>query len=222
MFMPESLQVTLDFLRDLRVHNEKLWFDENRKRYDVARANFELFITDVISGFGDIEDLGGVSAKECIYRINRDIRFSRDKTPYKTHMAAVIGKGGRKSQDRSYYIQIAPGDSWLGGGMYAPSSEQLAAVRRSIAYDWRELNGIIDDPEFVRHFGGLEGESLKTAPQGYLKDHPAIDLLRRKQFLAGRSLSDEDVLSPDLTAIVLTMCRAVKPFLTFLHDALNE
>ncbi len=219
--MPENLQVTLDFLRDLRLHNERPWFAENRQRYDIARGNLELFITDLIFGFGDIEDLGGVSAKACIYRINRDVRFSRDKSPYKTHMAAVIGKGGRKSEDRSYYIQIAPGDSWVGAGLYAPSPEQLAAVRRGIADDWRELDEIIHDPEFVRHFGGLEGESLKTAPQGYAKDHPAIDLLRRKQFLAGRSLSDDEVLSPDLDINVLTMCRALKPFLTFIHDALD-
>lgn len=219
--MPQSLQATLDFLRDLRTHNERPWFEQNRPRYDVARASFEAFVTDVISGFDDIEELGSVSAKDCIYRLNRDIRFSPDKTPYKTHMAAVIGRGGRKSVERSYYVQIAPGDSWVGGGLYAPSSEQLAAVRRSIAYDWRELDEIIHEPEFVRHFGGLEGESLKTAPQGYTRDHPAIDLLRRKQFLAGRSLSDVEVLSPDLTATILTLCKALKPFLTFLHDALD-
>lgn len=219
--MPENLQVTLDFLRDLRAHNERPWFEANRQRYDLARGNFELFVTDLISGFGDIEDLGGVSAKACIYRINRDVRFSRDKSPYKTQMAAVIGKGGRKSEERSYYIQISPGGSWMGGGLYAPSTEQLAAVRRGIAYDWRQLDEIIHYPEFIHHFGELEGESLKTAPQGYAKDHPAIDLLRRKQFLAGRALGDDEVLSPDLDINVLTMCRALKPFLTFLHDALD-
>ena len=219
--MPESLRDTLDFLRDLRANNSRAWFEQNRKRYDAARGHFELFISDLISGFGGIEDLGSISATDCIYRIYRDVRFSPDKTPYKTHMAAVIGDGGRKSLGRSYYLQIAPDDSWVGGGFYAPSSDQLAKVRRSIADDPDELEAIIHEPDFVRYFGELEGESLKTAPMGYTRDHPAIDLLRRKQYLAGTSLGDAEVLAPDLTARVLTLCRALKPFLTYLNDALE-
>ena len=219
--MPESLRDTLDFLRDLRANNSRAWFEQNRKRYDAARGHFELFISDLISGFGGIEDLGSISANDCIYRIYRDVRFSPDKTPYKTHMAAVIGDGGRKSLGRSYYLQIAPDDSWVGGGFYAPSSDQLAKVRRSIADDPGELEAIIHEPDFVRYFGELEGESLKTAPMGYTRDHPAIDLLRRKQYLAGTSLGDAEVLAPDLTARVLTLCRALKPFLTYLNDALE-
>src|SRR5215470_17521502 len=124
--MPENLQATLEFLRDLRANNNKPWFDANRKRYDAARAAFETFVAEVISGITAFDDLGSLMPKDCIYRINRDIRFSMDKTPYKTNMGAVIVRGGRNSGVRSYYVQSEP-DEQAGntGGLYIPSNEQL-------------------------------------------------------------------------------------------------
>ncbi len=107
--MPETLHITLDFLGDLGANNNKAWFDQNRVRYDKARAAFEDFITDLIFNFGKVEDLSGVTAKDCMFRINRDIRFSPDKTPYKTSMSAVLARGGRKPVGRSYYVHIEPG-----------------------------------------------------------------------------------------------------------------
>lgn len=220
--MPESLHDTLLFLRDLRTHNEKQWFDQNRPRYDSARAHFEAFITDLISSFGDVEDLGGISAKACMYRINRDIRFSPDKSPYKAYMSAVIGRGGRKAVGRAYYVHIEPdGRSMVAGGLHSPSTQELDKVRRSIAGDAAKFKKIIHKSDFRRFFGSLQGEALKTAPQGYAKDHPDIELLRLKQFLAVHALSDQQVLSPGMTAHIVTVCKVMKPFLTYLHSALD-
>src|SRR5260221_7037147 len=160
--MAENLRKTLDFLRDLKANNNKLWFDQNRKRYDAAREHFEAFIGDVILSFSDIEDLGGVNPKDCLFRINRDVRFSLDKSPYKTNLGAVIGKGGRKPVGRSYYIQIEPdGYSFIAGGLHSPSPQQLAKVRQSIAKDSAKFKKIIHHSDFTRQFGSLRGEALK-------------------------------------------------------------
>lgn len=221
--MPESLQVTLDFLRDLRANNSKAWFDQNRKRYDAARGHFETFITDLIIGVGEIDDLGSVTVKDCIYRINRDIRFSPDKSPYKTNMGAVIGKGGRKSGVRSYYVQIEPnGQSMVAGGLYMPSTEQLDKMRRTIARDAAPLKKILNKTDFKRSYGSLSGESLKTAPQGYSKDHPEIELLRFKQFLAFRMFSDEEILASDVAEQIVALCKTMKPLLVYLESVVES
>lgn len=218
--MPEILRDTLDFLRDLGGNNNKAWFDQHRKQYDAARGHFEAFVSELIMALSDIEDLGGVTAKDCIFRINRDIRFSPDKTPYKTNMGAVIGQGGRKATGRSYYVQVAPDGSMLAGGLHSPSSQELEKVRRRIASDSQKFKKTIRSGDFTRYFGSLQGDSLKTAPQGYPKDHPDIELLRMKQFLAEHDFSDKDVLSPSLAPEIVAMCKAMQPFLTFIESAL--
>ncbi|MEO8394498.1 MAG: DUF2461 domain-containing protein, partial [Chloroflexota bacterium] len=166
--------------------------------------------------------LGSISADQCIYRIYRDVRFSPDKTPYKTNLGAVIGKGGRKTIGRSYYLQIGPeGESMIAAGLYMPSKEQLELMRRSIADDSSKLRKILNKRDFKRYFSGLEGEMLKTAPQGYRKDHPDIDLLRHKQFLASSPLSEAQVLSEDLADYVVGGFKALKPLETYIHEVLG-
>ena len=220
--MPETLRDTIAFLRDLRANNNRAWFKQNRKRYDTARSNYADLITDLIIAFNPFEDLGSVTADDCIYRIYRDVRFSLDKTPYKTNMGAVIGKSGRKTVGRSYYIQIGPeGELFIAAGLYAPSKEELARMRRAIADDSSRLRKILNQRDFKHYFHGLEGAQLKTAPQGYSKDHPNIDLLRYKQFLASAPLSVEQVLSPDLTDYVVEGFKALKPLETYIHEVLD-
>jgi uncharacterized protein (TIGR02453 family) len=220
--MSENLRDTLNFLRDLRANNNRAWFEQNRKRYDIARANYEEFVTDLIIAFNPFEDLGTVTAGDCIYRIYRDVRFSPDKTPYKTNLGAVIGKGGRKTIGRSYYVQIGPeGESFIAAGLYMPSTEELNRMRYAIATDSSKLRKILNKRNFKRYFSGLEGEQLKTAPQGYSKDHPDIDLLRYKQFLASSPLTEEQVLSPDLTDYVVEGFKALKPLETYIHEVLG-
>lgn len=220
--MSEDLNQTLAFLRDLRGNNNKLWFDQNRKRYDAARAAFEALVADLIAQITKFDDLGTVNPKDCIYRINRDVRFSRDKSPYKINMGAVIGKGGRKSGVRSYYVQIEPeGQSMVAGGLYMPSTEQLDKMRHSIAEDAVPLKKILRKSDFKRSFGTLSGDSLKTAPQGFRKDHPEIELLRLKQYLAGHSFSDAEVLAPDFSGQVVAHCKALKPLLVYLESVVE-
>lgn len=221
--MPASLQLTFDFLRDLRANNNKAWFDAHRAHYTSARDAFEGFITDILYQFNRVEDLSGVTAKDCIYRINRDVRFSADKSPYKSTMSAVLGQGGRKAQGRSYYLQFEPDNgSFIAGGMYEPSKEQLERIRQDIVYrkpgESGKLRQILEDAPFVQYFGKMGGDSLKNAPQGYAKDHPDIDLLRYKQFLASHPLSDQAMLSDDVTEEILNACAALKPFVSYFHD----
>jgi uncharacterized protein (TIGR02453 family) len=219
--MPQNLQTTFDFLVDLRFNNHKSWFDENRARYETAKRAFEELVADLIKKFAPVEALGETTVKDCIYRINRDIRFSKDKTPYKVHLAAVIGRGGRKAGVRSYYVHVQPGESFIAGGLYMPSPEELAKVRRYIALHGDQLQRILAAPDFVKYFGEMEGEKLKTAPKGYASDHPYINLLQYKQFLASHRLTDEQVLSDDLTAHIIEACRALKPFVSYLSDAVQ-
>jgi uncharacterized protein (TIGR02453 family) len=213
-------RLILDFLRRLRSHNDREWLEAHRPEYEAARAAYEALVAELLASFGPVDDLGGVGPKECIFRLNRDLRFSRDKAPYKTAMGAVLGRAGRKSGVRSYYLHVEAGASFLAGGLYEPSPAELGAVRSAIAADARPLRKLLGAPDFLRYFGGLSGESLKTAPQGYPKDHPEIELLRRKQFLVAHPLEDSMVASEELVHHALSVYAAMKPFLLYLESLL--
>lgn len=210
--MTPDLLSAINFLEDLRFNNSREWFNANRKRYDEARGAFEALVAEVMDQFAPVEDLGKTTVKDCIFRVNRDVRFSKDKSPYKTNFGALIGNGGRKATGRTYYINLEPGESFIAGGVYAPSPEELKRIREAIAADAKPLRKIIASKDFVHYFGELRGESLKTAPKGYAADHPDIDLLKRKQFLAFHPLSDDDLKRADLASHIVTVCKALKPF----------
>jgi uncharacterized protein (TIGR02453 family) len=223
MRKPSERRAILGFLRELEGQNERGWFEANRNRYEKARRIFIELVGELIDAFGPVDDLGGVTVKECVFRINRDVRFSKDKSPYKTVMSAVLGRGGRKSGVRSYYFHIeSEGRSFLAGGLYAPSAAELGAVRQALADDARAFKKIIRAPAFVREFGELGGDSLKVAPLGYPKDHPDIELLRKKQFLVMHRLTDEEILSEDLIPRALAVYKAMKPFLLYLEETLGR
>jgi len=218
-----DLQFTLNFLRDLAQNNNRAWFAAHRARYQQALAAFEALIADLIDAVGQQEDLGALRPGDCIFRIYRDVRFSKDKTPYKLHFGAVIRAAGRHFPDRGTYIHLQPGDaSFVADGLHEPDREQLANVRRAIADDPQALRTILSDPEFVRWFGEMRGETLRTAPQGYAREHPAIDLLRYKQFLVIHPLTDAEVVSDGLVARVIGARRAMQPFLDWLYEAVRS
>lgn len=218
---PERMDAALAFLRDLRYDNDRAWFEANRPRYDAARTAFETLVSDLLTRFNAVDDLGGVSPRDCVFRINRDVRFSADKSPYKTAFGALLGPEGRKSGVRSYYLHVEPdGNSMLAGGLHTPSPADLGKVRDAIVRDSASLEAILADPDFVRWFGGLSGDSLKTAPRGYPKDHPSIGLLRRTRFLAVHTLADAELSSPDLVPKALEVYSAMKPFLLWLESVL--
>lgn len=221
MSSAKDRQGILDFLRDLGAHNSRVWFEANRPRYERVRETFLTLVGDLIDRFDTVDDLGGVTVKECVFRINRDVRFAKDKSPYKTAMSAVLGRGGRKSGVRSYYFHVeAEGGSFLAGGLYDPSPADLGKMRQALAEDSRPFKKILRAPDFVRMFGALGGDSLKIAPQGYPKDHPDIELLRMKQFLVSHRLGDELFISEDLVPRTLAVFKAMKPFLLYLEATL--
>jgi uncharacterized protein (TIGR02453 family) len=212
------LQPTLNFLRVLQAHNNKPWFQAHRAEYEAARQAFEDFVDDFIQEFRSIEDFENLSAKDCVFRIYRDVRFAKDKSPYKPNMGASIALGGKHSLRAPYYIHVEPPDqSFLAGGVYMPTPDQLAAIRRAIERDPSGLKAAIGSKPFKKHFGSLTGEQLKTPPRGYAADHPEIELLKYKQFVTISALTDQDVLSPRLLARTMDVFTALKPLLDWLN-----
>jgi uncharacterized protein (TIGR02453 family) len=213
---------TLDFLSELKEHNEREWFRKNRSRYEAARNDFESFVQAVIDEIIKFDPiLKGLEVKSCTYRINRDIRFSNDKTIYKTHLGAFIVRGGKRNGDRlaGYYIHVEPGNnSMIAGGAYMPPMPWLTAIREKIGEDGKKFLSIITKKEFKEFFGDIEGEKLKSAPKGFSRDHPYIEYLKLKSFLVTRMISDKDVLDPQCFDLIVKGSRIMKP----LNDYLNE
>jgi uncharacterized protein (TIGR02453 family) len=213
-----DLKPVLNFLGGLKGHNNKAWFDAHRADYETAKERFESFVDGLIRDLGAIEDLRGVSAKDCVMRIYRDVRFSKDKTPYKTNMGASIGPGGKKSTRLGYYLHLAPdGGTMVAGGLHMPEPAQLAKFRKAIDKNARPFKSIVNDKTYQSYFGPLGGEKLKTAPQGFDRDHPEIELLRLKEIVAVHRIPDKDVLSPGFGNHVIKAFTAMKPFLDYLN-----
>jgi uncharacterized protein (TIGR02453 family) len=213
-----DLEPVVAFLRDLARNNNKAWFEENRPRYVEARARFEDLVAYLVHGIDAFHRMGMLAPKDYIYRINRDVRFSHDKSPYKTNFAAYIAPGGRKATALGYYLHIAPGNqSMLAGGMYMPEGKQLANFRKAIAIKPGPFKKIITAPAFKKAFGSVAGEKLVTAPQGYDRAHPEIELLRLKQVLVSRTYTDNQVIGGDLQRDALATFKTMKPFLDYLN-----
>jgi uncharacterized protein (TIGR02453 family) len=217
---------TLQYLKDLDANNNKQWFDENRNRYVEAKANFEQLITKVLEEFGKSDpEIAWLKAKDCTFRINRDIRFTKDKTPYKNHMGASLNKAGKQSHFADYYFHCEPGGkSLIGGGLWLPDAIHLKKVRQEIDYCWEEFQQIITSKPFVAAFGDLEKKaySLRREPKGYDKDNPAIEYLKMKSVMAFKMLSDEDLTSKNLVKIVVSAFKALQPLVSFINRSLED
>jgi len=217
-----DLQPVFDFLSRLKQHNHKSWFEEHRTDYELARTHFESFVDELIGVYGQIEDLGGITAKDSVMRIYRDTRFSKDKSPYKTSMGATLAPGGKKSERLGYHLHLQPdNESLIAGGLYMPSPEQLARFRRAIDQDAAPFKAVLKAQEFKEYFGTLEGEKVKTVPQGYSREHPEIELLRFKQVVVVHRLSDETILSQKFGTHTIEVFKAMKPFLDYLNQILR-
>jgi len=209
----------LEFLRGLKRNNDRGWFESHRADFQTARDDFEEYVASILHELGRTEALGGVTPKDCIFRLNRDLRFSKDKSPYKPYMSAYIAPGGRKSRRLGYYLHIEPGDhSMLAGGLHEPDADHLAKWRNAIDRNPGPFKTIIRGKSFKRYFGELRGEKLKTAPKGYPRDHPELELLRLKQVTVARPLLDKEMLAPDLLKETLKTFKAMRPFLRYLDD----
>lgn len=217
-----NLEPILSFLADLKQNNNKAWFEQHRPDYEAARNTFEQFINDLIDEFRVPDHLQGLSARDCIARIHRDVRFSKDKSPYKTNLAAIIGPGGWNPRQLGYYISLEPqARSRVAGGLYNPDPEQLDRFRQAIIEDAAELKKITQTKDFVEAFGTIEGDRLKTTPRGYDRAHPEIELLQLKQITVVHGFSDQEVLKPDFAGQVVKVCRTMRPFLDYLNDIMQ-
>lgn len=215
---------TLAFIRDLRLNNQREWFEQNRSRYEHARQDFIDFLETLLLGASDLEPaLVGQKPKDLLYRIYRDVRFSKDKRPYKDHICAYLADGGRKTINPGFYLHISPDNqSFLAGGLWMPPAPELKAIRQEIDYNFEELQKIIHAPDFQKYFGNLGGEKLKTTPKGYDAQNPAIALLRHKSWNASYPLPDQLITSEDFYAECLAAMKAVKPLNDFFLRPMKE
>ena len=213
-------QHTLQFLKNLEESNNREWLQAHKKDYEIVKDSFEKFCQEILTGLSEFqEDLVNTKVKDCIFRINRDIRFSKDKSPYKKYLSAAFGPGGRSSGRIDFFLQIQPGNlSSLGGGMWKPTSTQLASFRQEIDYNPSHLKGIIDTPEFRSYYNNISGEKVKNMPKGYSADHPDIELLKYKQMFFYHKFTDEEVLSKDFAQEVIRGCKILKPYLDYQNE----
>ena len=215
----------LDFLANLARHNERDWFQAQKATYDQLRVEFEADVAYWLRELAQDEPaLAGLDPKKCVFRIYRDVRFSKVKVPYKTHFSAYFAAGGKHADVPGRYVQIGPnGQTLVAGGLYEPTKEQLAAVRQEIDYQAADLHELLAVPEARQLFPkGLQGEQLKKMPHGYDAAHPEAAWLRHKSFLLTHELPDADVrkLAPEaFRAHVLAALRALGPFCEWLKEA---
>ena len=217
------MQEVLNFLSELKENNNKEWFDLNRDRYQECRKKV-LFLTELIiheAGKFDPE-IGIQDPKDCLFRIFRDVRFSNDKTPYKTNMGSFIAKGGRKSVSAGYYVHIQPGASFVGGGSYCPPADALKAFRTEIFDHPEEFKEMIYKDSFKRVYPEMYDDKLKTAPKGFPKDFPELDLLKYKSFAFTSTLSDSEMKSDVLIEKILGSMKELYPVNRFLNTALDK
>lgn len=218
---------TLQFLTKLKKNNSREWFNQHRDDYDAAKENFVELVNQILANSSQFdEELSVLTYKDCIFRINRDVRFSKNKDPYKNNMAAYFVKGGKKSWLAGYYFHCEPGGkSFIGGGLYGGEPDQIKKVRQEIDYNWEEFKGILENKTFKKIFGDLskeEGMSLIREPKGYEKDNPAIDYIKLKNFIVSVPVTDQELLDKKLIKKIITCFAAMQPLLRFLNRAMED
>lgn len=218
---------SIQFLQQLKLNNNKLWFDEHRKQYEAARADFINLTSDVLNGIAAFDtSVAHLQAKDCIFRINRDVRFSKNKAPYKTNMAMYISKGGKKALNcAGYYLHIEPGQAFMAGGIWMPMAPELKKIRQEIDYSFADLKKILKQKNFTTTYGDLErgeGVVLSRPPKGYDADNDAIEYLKLKSFIASSTLPDTLLTSKSLAATVVKQFHYLHPFVQFLNQALDH
>lgn len=219
MIKPE----TFDFINDLSNHNNRDWFQENKNRYLNAKENVDIFADAVLNGFRKIDTSipPELTAKKCVMRIYRDVRFSKDKSPYKNNFGIGISAKGKGNDGSGYYIHIQPGQSFIAGGYWMPQADHLKAIRQEIDYNTDDFLNIIEEKKFKSYFGDLDqNEKLKTSPKGYESDHTYIELLKLKSFTVTHSFTDKELSSKDAVQNVVDGLSIMHPFCVFLNQAI--
>ena len=220
-----SVENILGFLKELKENNNREWFAENKKWFEQVKAEFEEISKHLILEISKFdEDIKHVDAKDCIFRIYRDTRFSHDKTPYKTHFGVFVASaGGRKSQRGGYYIHLDPDGCFVGVGVWGPAPNLLKVLRQSVYDNIDELNEIRHSAEFSQYYSEFfQEDKLKTVPQGFPKDFPDADLLKLKHYLVDYRFTDEQVKSPDFLSAMIDVLKCGYPLIRFLNYTVDE
>ena len=222
------MKTVLSFLGELINNNHKEWFDANRQYYREAQYEFELFINLLISEIRSFDPtIGAIVAKDCVFRIHRDVRFSKDKTPYKNHFGAYIAQGGRKSSLGGYYFHVEPANagylnnSMWAGGIYSPDATTLKAIRTDIYELTDEYKAIIQCDEFTDTFKWFDGNMLTTAPKGFPKDFPDIELIKRRDYSYYRNIDEQTLLNDRLLEESIRVFKLMLPFNRFMNRAIS-
>ena len=217
---------TVRFLKNLSKYNNKHWYYLHRNDYEAASKDSEHFIQSVIDTFGKNDpSIAPLIAKQCLFRINRDIRFSKNKTPYKKNFAASINRGGKKSIFSGYYFHLEPGNSFVGGGIWMPMPAETQKIRQEIDYCWPEFKKIITAKKFKAIYGDLDSEpeiTLVNVPKGYAKDNPAAQYLKLKSWIAMQAIDDAALSSKTLLKQTVQAFGAIQHLIWFLNRAIEE
>lgn len=222
MLSDESLQ----FLEDLKANNNRDWFLDNKKRYELFKKDYHQLVSDFLDVMKPLDpSLELLEVKHCTFRINRDIRFSKDKSPYKAHLGIWMSAGAKGANRSGYYVHIEKGGSFIAGGFYSPEADELKKVRKEIAFFYDDLEEIVNNKDFKKEFRSLdrtESNSLKNAPKDYEKDHPAIEFLKLKSYTASQKFDIREVSQKDFVAKMSKKLIALKPLNDFINRALTS
>jgi len=217
------MEKVINFLIDLKNNNNREWFHANKAYYNEAKSAFEEYVNRLIPEIQKIDqEIGELTAKNAIFRIFRDVRFSKDKSPYKTNMGAFFAKGGRKSGYGGYYVHVEPGSSFMGGGIYMPPSDILKKLRTEIYNFPEDYIKITSDKKFKNTFKEVSGEKLKLAPKGFPKEFEHIELLKLKSYTVFKDISDKQVQDSGFVKNIIADFKVMKPFNSFLNRAVEE
>lgn len=212
----------VDFLEKLKINNNRDWFQQNKKLYEAAKLNVEQFVTSLISGIASFDSQIGIkSAKECMFRIYRDVRFSKDKSPYKTNLGAYIVTGSKTTHYAGYYIHIQPGESFLAGGIYMPPPDVLKKVRQEIAFNLQEFNLILNNPTFRKYFGEITGEKLSRMPKDFSTGFGDEELLKFKDYNVIHAVTSELLTSPDFLNYSLNVFQEMLALNHFINRSIS-
>ena len=218
-----KVEFILKFLKDIARHNDREWFEKNKSRYLEAKLGFEEVVGNVLAELIKFDGaLAGLNPKKLPFRIYGDIRFSKDKRPYKTNMGAGFSPNGKLVQEPGYYLHFEPGNkSFVAGGIYQPDAANLSKIRQEVDYNTKELQKIVNAKKFRALFGDFdEFDKLKTAPKGYPKDHPEIERLKLKSFIVSKPFTDKEVADRRFVGKVAAACREIKPLNDFIREAI--
>jgi uncharacterized protein (TIGR02453 family) len=217
------MQKILTFLEALSRNNNRDWFNDNKKLYQEALESFRELVGIVLTGIAQTDpSVGDLQAKDTIFRIYKDVRFSKDKTPYKTHFGSWMAKGGRKSTDAGYYFHLEPGGSFMAGGVWMPPKEQLTLIRQEILYRPSSYFSVIKDPSITKHYerGGKE-DMLKKGPAGFPKDFEHMEELKYKHHIFSRNYTDKDLLKKNFTETLISDYKGLFPLVDYLNHAMS-